>query len=500
LYIGAIVALLGIAATIRAWGVLIDPLDLWADEAWWATLLESRNLDEFGFRPIGYMWICRQLLDFGSPEVMLRLPSWMAGFAALIFIFKGAELTFRTRVAVLFVLLLATFQPNLIVFTKEFKPYSVEVFIHSALTYWALVCLRRGRVSAGFLAAAVVAIPFCYPVVFLYPGIAIAFAGQRLAGLRRFTTSQCVIAALVVVPAILLLHFFLFDFLEAARSRWFWGRKYGVFPLDTGFFGGLTWYMQKTWALLSLPGALEGVPAVARPLFGIAYVGGVIALLAAKRHRELFLLCGPLVSAALANMLGYWPYGAFRANLFLVPGVLLIIGQSVDWLAARSRLRFASYAVCAAVLVAVGSVDPASFRTKSIAHWAPSPQLTEVLDDIDRRRRDESGEWTDVILADWHSWRPISFYMRDYPDLLARVRLARGPLADASTLEAQIAREVERARREPGRTRLWVVVTRLVPHGAVLSHKLINDFAVYRREFATHDQDYHPVLLELHPG
>ena len=121
LYIGAIVALLGVGLGIRTWGVLIDPLDLWGDEAWWATLLESRSLLDLGFRPIGYMWICRQLLDLGSPEVMLRLPSWLAGFAALLFIYKSADLTFRSRAAVLFVLLLAAVNPYLVVFAKEFK-------------------------------------------------------------------------------------------------------------------------------------------------------------------------------------------------------------------------------------------------------------------------------------------------------------------------------------------------------------------------------------------
>jgi hypothetical protein len=404
---------------------------------------------------------------------------------------------FRSRVAVLFVLLLAVVHPNLVVFAKEFKPYSVEVFVYSALTFWALLCLRRGRASAGFLAASVVAIPFCYPVVFLYPAIALAFAGERLAGLRQFTMGRRMAALLVAVSVLLLLHLFLFEFLEAGPSRWLWGTKYGVFPIDTGFFGGLTWYAQKTWSLMSLPGALEGMPAYTRPLFGIAYAGGVAVMLAARRQRELALLCAPLVAAALANLLGYWPYGAFRANLFLIPGALLVIGQGLDWLAAERRARFVAHALLVGVLVAAVSVDPASYHTKLSKHWAAAPQLTQVLEEIDRRRRRGPDTLTNVILADWHSWRPISYYLRDYPGLRDHSRLVRGPLGDTASLESQVAQEFKRARRELRSTRLWIVVTRLQPHGAIRSSKLVNELAVYQREFASRDLDYHPVLIEL---
>jgi Dolichyl-phosphate-mannose-protein mannosyltransferase len=497
LHVGAIAALLVAGILVRSWGVLIAPLDLWADEAWWATVLESSSLVDFGFRPIGYMWICRQLLDFGSAEVMLRLPSWLAGIAALIFIYKTAALTFRSRVAVVFVLVLAVAHPYLVVFAKEFKPYSVEVFVYSALTFWALFCLRRGRASAGFLAACVIAIPFCYPVVFMYPGIALAFAGKRLAGLRRFPLRYRVVAVLMAVPLLLLLHIYLFESLQAAQSRWFWGTKYDVFPIDTGLAGGLVWYARKTWSLMTLPGALERMPGFAQQLFGVAYVGGIVALLAAKRLSEFAVLSVPMVTALFANLLGYWPYGAFRTNLFLVPGALLVIGHGIDWLAARSGTRHATYALLAGLLVVAASVNAESYRTKLSRYWAGAPQLTQVLDEIERRRSHQTGIEANVILADWHSWRPIDYYLREYPGLQEQSRLVRGALGDAAVLEAQIAKEVDRAREEGRATRLWIVITRLEPHRAVLSSELIGRFAVDQREFQSQDRDYHPILIEL---
>ena len=497
LYIAAILALLVAGVAVRSVGVLVSPLDLWADEAWWATLLESRSLDEFGFRPIGYMWLCRQLLELGSPEIMLRLPSWLAGSAALVCIYMSAELLFRSRAAVLLVLLLAVLHPKLIVFAKEFKPYSVEVFVFGALTFWALRCLRDNRVSVGMLVATIVAIPFCYPIVFFIPALTFAFMGGRLTELRRFAPWKIFAATLVVVFLLLQIHFYLFESLNAAQNRWFWGNKYGVFPIDTGFFAGLTWYLEKTWSLLTLPSAIAGMPADVLILCGLACIGGGVMLLVSGRQREFLLLCVPLMAAALANLLGYWPYGAFRANLFLLPGALLLAGLGIDWLANGRRTSWVVYGMLAGVLLVASKSESATYRTKLAAHWAAAPQHTEVLDVIERRSIDDRANWTNVILADWHSWRPIAYYLRDYPALSERVRLVRGPIAHMARLEAQLAEEVYRARQERQMTRLWLVVTQLDPHRAIGSSELVEEFAVYRREFESPDLDYHPLLLEL---
>jgi hypothetical protein len=70
-------------------------------------------------------------------------------------------------------------------------------------------------------------------------------------------------------------------------------------------------------------------------------------------------------------------------------------------------------------------------------------------------------------------------------------------VADLAALESQLAAEIARAQRERRRTQLWLVVTRLDAHAAIESSPLVARHAVHRREFATGDRDYHPVLIEL---
>ena len=369
------------------------------------------------------MWFSRELLKLGNPELWLRVPSLLAGCAALYCLYRSAELSTRTRVAVLFVTLLAAFHPKLVVFAKEFKPYAVEVFVVSALTYWTLHCLRKGRGYAGLFAAALFSLPFCYPVVFLYPGIGLALAGERLAALRRLSARRWLYAALVAVPLLAVAHFYVFEMLGAGPNRLLWGEKYDVFPLDTGLLGGIAWYASKTWSLVTLAGALEAMPATGQTLFGIGFAGGIGALASGRRYRELALFVSPFAAAAAANVLGYWPYGEFRANLFLIPGGLLLTAQAVDWLAADKRGRWLAYGAPVAVACVTLAAGTESFRTKRSVHWAAAPQMTEVIAEIQRRRWVGDFAWSDVILADWHSWRPILYYLPRVPELRDQVRL-----------------------------------------------------------------------------
>jgi hypothetical protein len=495
-YIAAIFSVIAAGVVVRLLGVLPVPLDFWADEAWWATLLATGEFTEYGFRPIGYMAVCKALLALGPPELVLRLPSVLAGVGALLCLWRCAELATRTRVAVLFVLLLAAFHPKLLAFAKEFKPYAVEVFVYSALLLWSLACLRRGASRWGLALAALLALPFCYPVVFLYPAIALVVAGEKLGNLRRISCRQWIWAAVVAVPVLIVARYWLFEATGAASSRLLWGAKYDVFPIGTGFVHGIGWYLRKTWSLATLPGELDGMPAAGRVLFGLCVAGGVATLAAARRWRELLLFAGPLVAALAANVAGFWPYGAFRANLFLIPGTLLAAAQAVDWLAARRPA--AAWALPGAILLVAITSDPNAYARKRSVDWAASPQLTEVLAEIAGRRAADGRDLDDVIIADWHAWRPIHYYLPRELSLRDAVRLVRGPLADVGALESAIAEERHRALRTGRPTRLWVVVLRLDAHAAI--DATLAPQAVYRREFMTGDRDYHPLLLELEAG
>lgn len=507
-YPAALGAVLLAGVLFRSWGVVLGtPLDLWADEAWWLTLAVQHNLAQFSIRPVGYLWLVQHLARFDDPELMLRLPSCLAAVGALACTGWAARRSFTARPLVVLAVALVALHPQLVVFAKEFKPYAVEVFVHAGLMAWALHGLRVRRLGVVFVAAALAALPFCYNVLFLYPGLAAAFvAVHRPAPLARWNRRSTVIVVVALVVAALAavrLHGFASAALDAGARAAFWGDKYGVFPRVDGLAATAGWYLSRTWHLLCWPGASLGwhplATALASSAVGIAAIAGAGILLARGRFAVFALLAGPTLLAAVANALGYWPYGVFRTNTFLLPGLVLLVGhglQALPW--PRVDRRMAPVLIATALAVA-WPADLGRHFGKRFADGAPAPQHTRVLDALDARLAGRTDAGVEVILADWHSWRPLRHYLGRprYAALDARVTLLRGSLDSVDDMAAELERLRARAATTGSDTRVWLVVTKLRTLRALLTHPLVERHAVDRREFETGDAEYHPVLVEL---
>ncbi|MCA1799508.1 MAG: glycosyltransferase family 39 protein [Xanthomonadaceae bacterium] len=497
---GLVVFAAGIA--FRSWGVLFGTFDFWADEAWWATLTTHIALTESGIRPIGYMWLSQHLAAFNNPELTLRLPSYLAGIGTMVCVYLAARRLLTLRVLALLALCLVAMNPKLVAFAKEFKPYSLETFVHSGLLLWALICYQRRRIGVAFPAVALAVLPFSYNIVFLYPGLALAMlALSRI--WHRVTPLQWAGIASAGLLLLLLVHGFASEALGTSERAQFWGDKYGVFPpADAGVLSVAGWYLRKTWNLVTMAG---GTTAVAQVAFGFAFLVGVGALVAARRFVELALLVGPLVFVLLANGLGYWPYGPFRTNIFLFPYFILVACYGLDRLV--THLRAVAIAAAVILFVSMLPLEPQALTMKHARDWAPAPQLTEVLDEMQGRLAADPTPAANVIVAEWHAWRPLEYYLERSPhgrDTYARLRneatlLQERPLDGVERLAALVAEA--RCSGAPGATRVWVIVVKLDRFIEIVEHPQITAFGVHQRRFAEHDPLYHPVLIELRvPG
>jgi hypothetical protein len=354
----ATVVLLALGAFFRSRRYWTDPIGLWGDEAIWARRLFKPSLTNFEFRPIGYMLVTRAVVHVYSDERTIRILSYAGGIASLFVTVDCAKYVFRSRIVRLLCLAAVVFHPLLIDMAREFKPYSEEFCVH-LLLIWLFLRWRARPTEArlyALLTCSVLAFPFAYNIVFLLPAT-FALLGISMLSNREYRslvlTVLAALAALVVMGGI---------YLIALRStvadpgESFWGQKYDVFYLPASaaqgdaLLGRLAWLGHKYVDLASFPGVQrdkwafpEWISATTARWLTTAdwytwvalHAVGLAALFFPRRRAALVLLVAPLALCMIVNTLGFWPFGIFRSNAFLLAYDILIPMVGLDALIGR---------------------------------------------------------------------------------------------------------------------------------------------------------------------
>jgi hypothetical protein len=477
-------------------------------------------IEPLNIRAIAYMYMSKALSVLGpNQELLLRLPSYVGGIGTLLCVTAAAFHLLRSKTAIFLVVYLTAFSPKLIFFAKEFKPYSLEVFLHASLTLWALEGARRGGVSKWFWVACAASFPFCYNVAFLLPALIIALSpgpvGQLWSSclnlLARMTTLHRVIVIAFLVGILLVVNEAVYMALGFEARETYWGNKYDVFPGDKRLLETLVWYAGKTWDLITAPGHLHGLTPTqltsAQIAFFATYVLGVVHLFKNRNYPTLLILVGPLLTVGIANILGYWPYGDFRTNLFLFPGLILLAGIGFEKLATLSRSPIPAITGIVIIVAITFPSDIAFFKSKSKAYGAPAPQLTRVLDVINERLQAEDNYDRNIILTDWHSWQVMDYYLdthptgiKKYADVRQNATLVRGSVNSERLLQRQLARIqyiASNQEKDDILIRVWIVVTKLSRFSSIQDFPLVTENIVFQMDVDSRDEQYHPRLFEL---
>ena len=205
--------------SVRFW---IDPIGLWGDEACWVFKLFNGPLTRGSSRPIGITVVTYLLTEYGlNDERTLRLLPQLASLGTLVvFPYVGKQLL-RSLGTTLFMTVVVAFHPLLIDFSKEFKPYAVEVFVH----LWLVACVLRYRETrrvstlAVLLGSAFAAFLFAYNVVFLYPSLFLVVWHQDLMQHRRLRLALSVSVAAATFALVLGVALTLFGRVEQEASE-----------------------------------------------------------------------------------------------------------------------------------------------------------------------------------------------------------------------------------------------------------------------------------------
>jgi hypothetical protein len=418
---------------LRARGYLWNPSAFWLDECSWAMNLVEQPLLELCIRPIGFMWVSRELAYvFSLSEPVLRALPWFAGMTTVALAPALARRLFANPGARLLFVAIIAFNPVAIDFSKEFKPYSVSLTLHLLLMLLTLryVDTRRGRDLAWLLVAATLGCLFAQDLVFAYPGVFLLTGWTTLRLGRRHVIAVVSVAALIV--GLLLLQYFLSWRLNPPSDTNMWGNKYNVFY--QGRHGGYTaWWLERHASMAEFPAyrhkfwlkdflqgrRLDEARAIDNTIWLILHVLGLLVIAIWRRQRAVLLVL-PIALLWGFNGLRLWPVGGFRANLFVIGYMSAIASMAFD----VPRRELAKFGDVFPALVLV--VAPFLFfdhdwsnHKQALTYSSEFPKVVRTLLSV---KHETDGSAREPLVLDRRSCDPFRYYTEFHPKLAPKFR------------------------------------------------------------------------------
>ena len=461
--------------SVRYW---FEPIGLWQDEAGWAEKMLDLPLPALAIRPIAFMAISKlSVLALGFQEYWLRLPAYLAGILSLVVaVWLGRQLFTRYALRFGFVFVLAL-HPIAIDFSKEFKPYSVELLAHLLLLYFTLIYVNTRRPVALLAALGTLTLGFffAYNLVFSFPAafLMLAFAAWKVR--HRRTLWGIGLAGILAAGCVIFAQFGLWQGAQGSDSYGpkYWGKKYDVFYVGPGVKtregpqpdSMLEWTWAKSADLAAFPGlgrldwelsSKSGHRAVDEARFldrgfwiGLVFAG-LIGLVTWRRWGTVLLLGGPWLTMVMANWVGAWPLGAFRTNLFMLPYVVALAFFGIE---ALGRVAPKLRAACLLFVIMPPLTLGLSWHdTKHLYPWTAHSDVPAALRTIYKGEQAKDGA---VILADHYSYHPARVYLRLHDEF--------HQLAEKNSKHRLILKDDQRALRSELQRRkgqnVWVLVS-----------------------------------------
>ena len=422
--------ILALAIAVIVLGIMLRLLgffsiEVWVDESTWG---RRAWLGQYGWlRPIGFMWLEKQIIGLYSSEQTLRLLSYVAGIAQLPLVWIALRRVTSSPWAALTGLFLLAVNPIAVAMTKEFKPYALESMLHTALALLAFWYVAKpSSVRAAVVVATTALLPLVsWSVVFAYPAVYGVVGLSALRGRRRADVAVVVVGVIVTFAVLGVLAYMRIRGHNVASEKW--GERYDVFP-DVGIEVGAAawWYLEKTAEIAALPGRIDVVwpvwPRLSPVTQGIGaalVVTGIVGSVVRTRWMVLALFFSAWPIALAFNLARHWPYGVFRTNTFLVFTTCALAAIGVDVVIALLARRMAASPPVwrrAAIALAVSlAVYAFPWRIDHFAHKLKGTLTTEqgVLRAM-RRLRELEGEAPPsakrLLLLDGRACRNYRYY------------------------------------------------------------------------------------------
>jgi hypothetical protein len=417
---------------LRVRGYLFQAPAFWLDECGWAMLLVEQPLSELSIRPMGFI-LTSQLMArcFGLTEMALRALPWLAGMATTVLAVPLARELFRTWAARLLFVFVIALHPCAIDFSKEFKPYSISLFLHLSLLLFTLLYLRTrlAKHLAWTLATATLGGFFAQDLVFAYPAVFI------LTGWAALHVNRAQLYAVVATAGVILLclggQYLLMWRHVTTHEIDNWATKYSVFYSRASGESPAAWALHHYLDMTGFPGfrralwnprplsreTLSSLALVDRGVWACLHGIGLFVLLR-QRRRAAVLLLAPLATLWLFNLLRFWPIGVFRANLFVIGYMTAVACMALDGGKRTAPRLLDALPALLLVFLPLALLDRRwSARKQALTYSSEFPAALEQL--LKLKRAD--GNPRETLLLDRRSCDPFRYYTEFHPRVSKRV-------------------------------------------------------------------------------
>jgi 4-amino-4-deoxy-L-arabinose transferase-like glycosyltransferase len=314
---------------------------IWADEAWVALKVSQESVGKvlfdtsarhYSYPPFFGVSIHLATRVLGNSEAALRLLPALASIGALFLIYFLA-LRLIGKFGALVGLSLFSFSYWGVIYAKELKQYSFDLVLALALLLLAerLIEVKSKDRWIAFGACAALGIWFSQTLLFIIPGalLSVLFDAWKNKDRRNVALSFATGAA-VLISFLVNYAFFITKQRHAGLPE-YWVE----FFADTSSVGALL-----TWTTAAFRGLVEffSQPHALWPAVGLIAVG--VAAWAKRSPRVLLYTLLPFALAYFASVLGLYPFGGSRTNLFLMPLLFLFAAQGVQSIVELTKSQF----------------------------------------------------------------------------------------------------------------------------------------------------------------
>ena len=401
---------------------------LWMDEAWVANLASSDNLstaffDERHTPPLFISLLYVFVHIFPNNEWFLRIVPALFSVGGMVLIYLLVRKWFG-KIEAVGALLLFSFMPVILVYSRELKQYTCDIFFLLLLLFIMERILdnpRSGKLWAVLAVTGGVGIWFSYPVAYVLASVGIALLYHifydeyskpdkyKLLINWFFTLSALLIS-------IGLLYYFVVSSQMSSLSQSefsksfdpFWTTR--AFPDLSGIGPFIKWFMFSVLSFFVF--FWNGYAAV---VFIISLLG-MWHLFRSGQARILFYWGIILLMLLIASFMNVFPFSGFRVTLFTVPIfiVLFICGLKGLWVYSEKKSLLKPLAYLGIFLVVAQVSDAAIYykNGKGYLWYEQYPQIEEMkpaLIVLDRKRRE-----SETVYVHYEAIHAFEYYSKHY--------------------------------------------------------------------------------------